>query len=297
MKFEQLTYFLETARTEHIGKAAKALHISPSAISHSIAQLEEELGRELFVKKGKRIFLTSHGKLLMERAEKLLREVQEIKEEVAAENLELQGHFRMAASHDLCEKYLTSAWVKLQNESQRLTGEVFMYRSSQVVAGVISKELDLGVCFSPVAHPELQQRALKTGQILIAARVGHPLFKKKEGERIRALSDYPTVLPKSFQGIDVCERHPVFERFKIKLNPTFLIDSYSVGLRKVAGSDAWSFMPDWLIEMRKSEVRVVKPPPGWEAPYQVSAVWSKDRPLTTAMKRLVDILATEFQSK
>ena len=51
MKLDQLTYFLEAARHEHIGKAAKAVAISPSAISHSISALEKELGRPLFKKR------------------------------------------------------------------------------------------------------------------------------------------------------------------------------------------------------------------------------------------------------
>jgi LysR family transcriptional activator of glutamate synthase operon len=58
MKIDQLIYFAETAKEEHIGRAAKILGISPSAISHSIASLEGELQLKLFQKKGKNIFLT-----------------------------------------------------------------------------------------------------------------------------------------------------------------------------------------------------------------------------------------------
>src|SRR3989338_3090305 len=117
MKLEQLTYFLEAAKTEHIGQAAKALAISPSAISHSISLLEEELGRELFIKKGKRIFLTSHGKILMERTSRLLNEVQAIQEEIKSESAELQGNYKLAASHDLCLRVLTPAWIEIQKEN------------------------------------------------------------------------------------------------------------------------------------------------------------------------------------
>ena len=48
MNFDQLRYFVETARFEHIGKAAKSVAISPSAISHAIANLEDELGLDPF---------------------------------------------------------------------------------------------------------------------------------------------------------------------------------------------------------------------------------------------------------
>ena len=41
MKIDQLRYFFETARQGHIGRAANIVAISPSAISHSIAALEE----------------------------------------------------------------------------------------------------------------------------------------------------------------------------------------------------------------------------------------------------------------
>ena len=54
-------------------------------ISRSISELERELGRELFVKRGKNVALTNHGKLLMERAESFLSGLEAIKDELAAE--------------------------------------------------------------------------------------------------------------------------------------------------------------------------------------------------------------------
>ena len=42
MNIDRINYFLETAKHEHLGRAAKALAISPSAISHAIKLLEEE---------------------------------------------------------------------------------------------------------------------------------------------------------------------------------------------------------------------------------------------------------------
>lgn len=287
MKLEQLTYFLEAARTEHIGQAAKSLAISPSAISHSIALLEEELGRELFIKKGKRIFLTSHGKILMERTSQLLREVQSIQDDIRSETVELQGNYKMAASHDLCMRFLTPSWIELQNQSPRLSGELYTVRSAQVVAGAISGEYDLGLCFNPVEHPDLTAKKLFTGQLQLVVRKDHPILKKKEPERFSGLSQFPAVLPKSFQGIDVCERHPMFEKFQIKIKPNFLFDCYGVGLLKVASSDAWSLVPEWLIKEQKQTLKALVPTSGWDAPYHLAAVWSKDRIVTEALKQMV----------
>lgn len=292
MKFDQLTYFIETARLEHIGKAAKTLNISPSAISHSIAQLEEELGRELFSKKGKRIALTLHGRLLMERSKKLLEEFEKVREELKAENVPLKGNHKLAASHDLCVRFLSKSWIRLHKENPGMTGELFTVRSAQVIAGVLSGEYDFGLCFNPVEHPDLKSAILRTGKILVAVRKDHPVLKLKESEKFKALSQFPAALPKSFQGIDVCERHPMFEKYEIKVRPQFLFDSYGIGLSLVAESDCWSFIPEWLIEEKGDEVEALKPPSGWAAPYHIAAVWAKDHTSMTAIQKLVAILKT-----
>lgn len=296
MKLEQLTYFLEAAKTEHIGKAAKSLAISPSAISHSIALLEEELGRELFIKKGKRIHLTTHGKVLMERTSQLLLEVQSIQDDIRSETAELQGTYKMAASHDLCLRFLTPSWSQLQKLNPRLVGEIYTLRSAQVVAGAVSGEYDLGLCFNPVEHPDLNCKKLYTGQLQLVVRKDHPVLKKKETERFAELSHYPAALPKSFQGIDVCERHPMFEKFKIKLKPQFLFDSYGVGIHHVASSDTWSLIPDWLIQEQKSALKAIQPSSGWDAPYHLAVVWSKDRLLTEVIKQMTSLIASKLPS-
>ncbi len=290
MKLEQLHYFIEAAKAEHIAKAAKACAISPSAISHSIAQLEEELGRELFSKSGKNIKLTNHGRLLQERAVQILNDVNQMKEEMSSEGVELRGNLRMAASHDLCLRRLVPAWLKLQNENPKLSGEIFTMRSSQVVSQVLSGELDLGVCFNPLVHPELTHKKLFEGKLVLAVKKDHPILKKKEPERFQALSDYPCALPKSFQGIEICDRHPIFEKYKIKTQPVFLYDAYSIAMAKIASSHVWSLVPDFMVADFKGQVVALKTSKEWEATYFVAAVFSSTRIQSDVMRKLVGLL-------
>ena len=136
MKFDQLQYFVETARRQHIGQAARFLNISPSAISHSIAALEDEFGRALFEKMGRQIKLTQHGKLLLDRAEFLLTEAGRIREELASEQSTMRGHYRMAATHTLCSEFLTPVWMSIQEEHPALTATLQTLRSGEVLARV-----------------------------------------------------------------------------------------------------------------------------------------------------------------
>ncbi len=145
VKLDQLSYFVETAKQEHIGKASRILAISPSAISHSISSLEEELGQKLFEKKGKSIFLTPHGKCLLERAEELLQLAQSIKEEISSDSIELSGTFRLAASHLLCTENLLPAWLKVQKIHPKIQSEIYTLRSAEVGLHKVAKSDSWGL--------------------------------------------------------------------------------------------------------------------------------------------------------
>lgn len=64
MELNQIEYFLEVAKSEHITQSAQRLHIAQPALSQSIRRLEKELGVALFEKKGRNIVLTQYGKYL-----------------------------------------------------------------------------------------------------------------------------------------------------------------------------------------------------------------------------------------
>jgi len=69
----QIRYFVTAAQLQNLSKAAEYLHISQPALSKSIAKLEEELGTPLFIREGKRITLNPAGKLFLENAWGILR--------------------------------------------------------------------------------------------------------------------------------------------------------------------------------------------------------------------------------
>ena len=63
MNLQWLYYFDAIAELEHYTRAAEQLHVSQSNLSHAISELEEELGVELFERKGRNIRLTKYGEL------------------------------------------------------------------------------------------------------------------------------------------------------------------------------------------------------------------------------------------
>lgn len=82
MELMQIRYFLETARTKHITNSAKNLHISQPALTQAIRRLEADLGVPLFAAKGRNIVLTEYGKYLQKRLEPLIRQIDDIPEQL-----------------------------------------------------------------------------------------------------------------------------------------------------------------------------------------------------------------------
>ena len=276
MKIDQLIYFTETAKLEHIGKASKILGISTSAISHSIASLEGELGYNLFEKKGKNIVLTEQGRTLLNLSQDLINQFKNLKQTLLGANQE-KMHYRVAASHLLAHKVMAPVWAKLSLLYPKITLELMPFRSAEVVRSVISREIDFGICFSPQANPELEITEVYKGELLLTVRKSHPIFKIPENKRLSHLSDYPAVLPKAFQGIDLCISHPMFDTYGITPKATTMTDSYDISLKLIKESNCWGLTPDILIKDKKSGIEFIKPPKAWTAPFNISVIHSKKK--------------------
>ena len=75
--------FHEVARQKSFVRAAEALLLTPSAISHSIAGLEHEFGFPLFTRNKKGVVITEAGKEMLVRVEEILRSERLMREEAA----------------------------------------------------------------------------------------------------------------------------------------------------------------------------------------------------------------------
>jgi len=75
MEIYQLRYLVGVAEALNYTKAANTLHVSQSALSRQIIQLEKELGVRLFDRNRQRVSLTDDGRVVLAHAEKILAEV------------------------------------------------------------------------------------------------------------------------------------------------------------------------------------------------------------------------------
>ncbi|HLP08864.1 MAG TPA: LysR family transcriptional regulator [Opitutaceae bacterium] len=80
----QLLAFLTVVRRQSFTLAAHELHLTQSAISHSMRALETDLGCRLLDRSGRRIQLTEQGSVFLERAERILAEMEQARQELGS---------------------------------------------------------------------------------------------------------------------------------------------------------------------------------------------------------------------
>lgn len=85
MELLQLKYFQTVAYTEHISKAAEQLKIAQPSLSLTIKRLENELGTNLFERKGRNIKLSSAGKILLKHVNRIFTEIENAQTEIQLE--------------------------------------------------------------------------------------------------------------------------------------------------------------------------------------------------------------------
>src|SRR5260221_1294800 len=157
MTLDQLRYFLAAARFEHVGRAARSVAISPSAVSTAIAALEAELGCQLFRREAKSIILNDQGKYLRAELETVFDHLATIRKNLQCAAVAIQGTYRLGSSHSLATLLLAHAWISLQREHPKLDAELCSMWTATALREVVHGTIDLALVFSPLRHPELHE--------------------------------------------------------------------------------------------------------------------------------------------
>lgn len=97
MEFRVLQYFLAVTREQSISKAAQSLHLSQPTLSRQLRDMEEELGKKLFIRSNRKITLTEEGMILRKRAEEIVELVQKTQNEIVLSDKTLAGDIHIGA--------------------------------------------------------------------------------------------------------------------------------------------------------------------------------------------------------
>lgn len=195
MNFQQLRIIRETVRQDfNLTEVATALYTSQPGVSKHIKDLEDELGIEIFIRRGKRLLgLTEPGKELVEVVERILLDTQNLRRIADQFASRETGHFVVATTHTQARYALPKIikWFKADYPKVHLT---LLQGSPQEIAElVVSGRADVGIATEAVNKvPELASFAYYSWHHAIIVPHGHPLLGR-DVITLEALAEYPII--------------------------------------------------------------------------------------------------------
>ncbi|WP_421380654.1 LysR family transcriptional regulator [Bacillus salacetis] len=182
MNFEQIKYVLEVSKEGSITKAAERLHLSPSALSQSISQLEKELGVTIFSRSRKGTVPTSEGKKIINRGNEILSNVEKMYKELS---INQEEKFLKIGCSPSITYIVYDAFLLFHKEHRNVKVEIIELDQEEILNKLIHGEIDLA--FSPFSEEELNglnisdfidYKLMYTGYACVCAGKHSPLYLK-----------------------------------------------------------------------------------------------------------------------
>lgn len=150
MELRTLRYFLAVAREENMTEAANVLHVTQPTLSRQIADLERELGVELFERTNRSCMLTSDGMRLRQRAEEIISLVEQTEGELADRELGIAGNIRIGAGETRAMQVVLGAFADVRRDYPGVTCELYTGNADAVEERLERGLLDFALVIEPV---------------------------------------------------------------------------------------------------------------------------------------------------
>ncbi len=149
MELRVLRYFLEVAREENITAAAEALHITQPTLSKQLMDLEDEIGKKLFIRGKRRIILTEDGILLRKRASEIIELVEKTESELKKSDEIIVGDVYIGAAETDAMKDIAKICTHLQKKYPHIHYHLFSGNSEDVIEKLDKGLIDFSILFEP----------------------------------------------------------------------------------------------------------------------------------------------------
>lgn len=150
MEIRVLEYFLAVVREQSISAAAESLFLSQPTLSRQLKDLEEQLGKQLFIRGNRRIALTEEGMILRKRAEEIISLVQKAKDEISLADDAIAGDVTIGAGETDGIRYFAKAANALQKEYPLIHVHIVSGDKASVQEELDRGLIDFGVIFGEI---------------------------------------------------------------------------------------------------------------------------------------------------
>lgn len=189
MDLHQLRVFHAAVHGGGFTRAGEKLHLSQSTVSQHIKLLEEELGCPLFLRVGKRVQVTEAGKVLVQYAERIFRDLQNAEMAVREINALKRGTVRLGVGPTTLIYRLPPILGEYKRRFPDIELIVLAGNTEFLLQQLRSQHIDLAIVMPSGPQPGLTVKPLVREEMVIVIHREHPFARRRtiEASELAAL--------------------------------------------------------------------------------------------------------------
>jgi LysR family positive regulator for ilvC len=195
-EYEPLRQFVELSRTLNFGRAARACHISPSALSRSVQRLEGQLGEPLFDREHHKVSLTPAGETFRRHALAVLEDWHRFEAERATGHGALTGTVHIYCTVTAAQSFVPDLLTRVRRAHPGIRLELETGYASDAIEQLGRGNIDITIAALPNRLPTgIASRLLATTPVIFVAPVSEGPVHDAVARRPIDWSSLPLVLP------------------------------------------------------------------------------------------------------
>ncbi|TWI67363.1 LysR family transcriptional regulator for metE and metH [Pseudoduganella lurida] len=250
-----LAVLLEVEKQGSLTAAAEVLHVTQSALSHSMKKLEGQLGTDVWLREGRQLRLTQAGQYLHAVAQRLLPQLELAEERLRQFAQGERGTLRIGMECSPCYQWLLKVVTPYLAEWPQVDVDVKQKFQFGGIGALFGYEIDLLVTPDPLYKPGLQfEPVFDYEQVLVVAadhRLAGAPYVKPTDLTDEVLITYPVAT----------DRLDIFNHFLVPAGVTprrhKTIETTDIMLQMVASGRGVGALPRWLVEEYAGRMAVV----------------------------------------
>lgn len=288
----EMTIFIDVAEKGSFTAAADAAGLTPSAVSKLVSRLEERLGTRLLNRTTRRVALTPAGEIYLERARRILREIEDVETEIKARGNEPRGRLRINSGVVFAAHQLMPVMPEFILRYPRIEPDIAV---TDRVVDLLSVNADVAIRIGRVIDNSLMMRKICDLHRVICATPG---YLKRHGTPRRpsdllgheclTLADTPTLSHWPFSIDGAIETVPVKARVRLdNAEAMFQLALADGGIIRVGENLVGDLVRQKKLVALLTDVHNDEPVP-------LSAVYPQGRHRSPAVRAFIDFLLEKF---
>ena len=291
MELLQLQYFKTIAECQHITKAANKLMISQPSLSNTLSRIEAELGVQLFDRQGRNIVLNQYGKIVLEHAHNILRELDNIRTEIDAMQQRQEKVITIASTDSMYLREWRPSFIRANPD---LTIRHTVSTIEKIETDLLNGVIDFGISSAVSDNPSFEHYTLWEDEYVVITP--HP--NDLPAEPVRNFADFAKMPFVALPALDYQSRSIDIMSNAVDITPNIIFEGERellervmlplhasiVALRSTIKEDS-----DMALASKYCDVTQLSNP---EAHITVTLSWDSRRTQTAAAQRLLDYVYT-----